>query len=76
MTYHFGAGWTEYLTMYTYLLKNYDDADLAQDLKDKKSTSSIVITINQVAINWKISKQLEPTGVTTSGELCSAVKDI
>eukprot|EP00957_Ditylum_brightwellii_P205643 15344772-Ditylum_brightwellii.AAC.1 len=35
-----------------------------------------VITTNQVATHWKIYKQLEPTGATTSAELCSAGKDI
>eukprot|EP00957_Ditylum_brightwellii_P134403 10246565-Ditylum_brightwellii.AAC.1 len=56
--------------------ENYNDADLAQDVRDRKSTSSIAIITNKVVTHLKISKQPEPTGATASAELCSADKGI
>ena len=76
MTCHFGAGQVEYLTMNQSFFQIYDTANLAQDLRGRRSNSSIVITANQVATHWEISKQPEPTGATTSADLCSADKDI
>eukprot|EP00957_Ditylum_brightwellii_P068431 5195705-Ditylum_brightwellii.AAC.1 len=73
-TCHFGAGQVEYFTMYQSFFENYDNDNLAQDLRERRSISSIVITANQVAEHWEISKQPEPTGATTSAELCSADK--
>eukprot|EP00957_Ditylum_brightwellii_P013707 1033502-Ditylum_brightwellii.AAC.1 len=47
MTCHFGAGQVEYLTMYQSFFENYDTANLTQDLRGRRSISSIVITANQ-----------------------------
>eukprot|EP00957_Ditylum_brightwellii_P141027 10743952-Ditylum_brightwellii.AAC.1 len=60
--------------MHKSFFENYDDADLAHNLRDRKSTFSIVITTNQVATHWKISKQPGPADTTTSAELCSGDK--
>eukprot|EP00957_Ditylum_brightwellii_P210594 15365163-Ditylum_brightwellii.AAC.1 len=76
MTCYFGAEQAGYFTMYKHFFENYDDVDIACDLTDEISTSSIVITTNKVAIYWEFSKQSEPTGATTSAELCSADKGI
>eukprot|EP00957_Ditylum_brightwellii_P037783 2857525-Ditylum_brightwellii.AAC.1 len=68
MTCCFGSGQAEYLTMYKSFFESYDDADLAHDFRDRRSTSSNVITINQAAAHWKISKPLKPTTATTSAK--------
>eukprot|EP00957_Ditylum_brightwellii_P107583 8207974-Ditylum_brightwellii.AAC.1 len=62
--------------MYKSFFENCDDADLTHDLRDRRSTSSIVITTNQVATHWEISKQPELAGSTIIAELCSAEKGI
>eukprot|EP00957_Ditylum_brightwellii_P070597 5363846-Ditylum_brightwellii.AAC.1 len=47
----------------------YSDADLARELRERRSTTSITLLTNGVATHWDISKQGEPTGATTSAEL-------
>eukprot|EP00957_Ditylum_brightwellii_P108465 8273288-Ditylum_brightwellii.AAC.1 len=74
MTYCIGTGQAEHLTTYKSFIDNYNDADPACTLRDKRSISSIIIITNHIATHWEISKQLEPTSVTTSAESCSADK--
>eukprot|EP00957_Ditylum_brightwellii_P056743 4300266-Ditylum_brightwellii.AAC.1 len=62
--------------MYEYFFAKYDDADLAQDLRYRRSASFILIITNQVATHWEISKQHKLTGVASSSELCIAYKGI
>ena len=69
MTGHFGAGKAEFLKAYKSFLVGSSDADLARDLRDRRSTTSNLITINNVATHWKIAKQPEPTNATSNAEL-------
>ena len=66
---HFGAGNAEYLKAYKSFLVESADSDLAQDLRDRRSITSNLITINNVATHWKITKQPEPTNATSNAEL-------
>eukprot|EP00957_Ditylum_brightwellii_P027610 2087190-Ditylum_brightwellii.AAC.1 len=68
---HFGAGKAEYLKAYKSFLVGSADSDLAQDLRDRHSTTSNLITINNVATHWKIAKQPESTNATSNEELMS-----
>eukprot|EP00957_Ditylum_brightwellii_P092981 7079541-Ditylum_brightwellii.AAC.1 len=54
----------------------YSDADLARELRERISTTSIALLTNGVAAHWDISKQGEPTGATTSAELFALYKGI
>eukprot|EP00957_Ditylum_brightwellii_P196079 14939412-Ditylum_brightwellii.AAC.1 len=54
----------------------YSDADLARELRERRSTISIALFTNGVATHWDISKQGEPTGDTTSAELFALHKGI
>eukprot|EP00957_Ditylum_brightwellii_P013471 1016712-Ditylum_brightwellii.AAC.1 len=47
----------------------YSDVDLARELRERRSTTSIALLTNGVATHWDIPKQGEPTGVTTSAKL-------
>eukprot|EP00957_Ditylum_brightwellii_P040678 3078850-Ditylum_brightwellii.AAC.1 len=66
---HFGAGKAEYLKAHKSFLVCSADSDLVQDLCDRYSTASNLITINNVATHWKITKQSEPTNATSNAEL-------
>eukprot|EP00957_Ditylum_brightwellii_P026222 1982951-Ditylum_brightwellii.AAC.1 len=57
-------------------LKGSTDSDLARDLRDTLSTTSNLITINNVATHWKIAKQPEPTNVTSNTELMSLLSKL
>eukprot|EP00957_Ditylum_brightwellii_P000606 47121-Ditylum_brightwellii.AAC.1 len=65
MACYFGAGQVEYLVKYKSFFENYDDANLAHNLRDLRSASSIIITTNQVATHWEIYEQSEPTDAIT-----------
>eukprot|EP00957_Ditylum_brightwellii_P138316 10541949-Ditylum_brightwellii.AAC.1 len=54
----------------------YSDADLARELRKRRSTTSIALLTNGIAIHWDISKQGEPTGATSSAELFALHKGI
>eukprot|EP00957_Ditylum_brightwellii_P038655 2922201-Ditylum_brightwellii.AAC.1 len=54
----------------------YLDADLARELRERRSTTSIALLTNGAATYWDISKQGEPTGTTTSAELFALHKGI
>eukprot|EP00957_Ditylum_brightwellii_P190089 14471497-Ditylum_brightwellii.AAC.1 len=54
----------------------YSDADLARELRERRSTTSIDLLTNGVATHWDISKQGEPIGATTSAELFALHKGI
>eukprot|EP00957_Ditylum_brightwellii_P212301 15367174-Ditylum_brightwellii.AAC.1 len=71
MTEHFGAGKAEYLKAYRSFFVGAAGSDLVQDLQDRHSTTSNLITINNVATHWKIAKQPEPTNATPNAELTS-----
>eukprot|EP00957_Ditylum_brightwellii_P174761 13306731-Ditylum_brightwellii.AAC.2 len=43
----------------------YSDADLARELRERRSTTSLALLPNEVAIHCDISKQGESTGATT-----------
>eukprot|EP00957_Ditylum_brightwellii_P008778 665546-Ditylum_brightwellii.AAC.1 len=54
----------------------YSDADLARELRERRSTTCITLLTNGVAIHWDIFKQGKPTGDTTSAELFALHKGI
>ena len=54
----------------------YSDADLARELRERRSTTSIALLTNGIATHWDISKQGELTGATTSAELFTLHKGI
>eukprot|EP00957_Ditylum_brightwellii_P129487 9877141-Ditylum_brightwellii.AAC.1 len=54
----------------------YSDADLARELRERRSTTSIALLTNSVATYWDISKQGKPTGATTRPELIALHKGI
>eukprot|EP00957_Ditylum_brightwellii_P095848 7302756-Ditylum_brightwellii.AAC.1 len=63
---HYGNGQAEYLKKYKSFITMYSDADLAREVRERRSTTSIALLINGVATHWDISKQGEPTGATTN----------
>eukprot|EP00957_Ditylum_brightwellii_P034233 2595627-Ditylum_brightwellii.AAC.1 len=73
---HFDGGKAEYLKHYKSFLEAYTDADLAQELQERRSTTSIALFTNGVATHWEISKQSEPTGATSSAELFTLHKGV
>eukprot|EP00957_Ditylum_brightwellii_P150505 11460540-Ditylum_brightwellii.AAC.1 len=54
----------------------YSDADLARELRERISITSIALLTNGVATHWDISKLGEPTGATTSAELFALHKGV
>eukprot|EP00957_Ditylum_brightwellii_P169397 12892996-Ditylum_brightwellii.AAC.1 len=54
----------------------YSDADLARELRERRSTISIALLTNDVATHWDISKHGKPTGATTSAESFALHKGI
>eukprot|EP00957_Ditylum_brightwellii_P016377 1231248-Ditylum_brightwellii.AAC.1 len=62
--------------MCKFFFENYDDSDLDHDLQERRTTSFIFTTTKQVSTHWEISKQPEPTGATTNGDLCCVHKGI
>eukprot|EP00957_Ditylum_brightwellii_P139127 10604894-Ditylum_brightwellii.AAC.1 len=54
----------------------YSDADLARELGERRSTTSISLLTNGVVTHWGISKQGEPTDTTTSTELFALHKGV
>ena len=73
---HFGNGKAEYLKQYKSFIDMYSDADLARELRERRSTTSIALLTNGVATHWNISKQSEPTGATSSAELFALHKGV
>eukprot|EP00957_Ditylum_brightwellii_P018839 1415870-Ditylum_brightwellii.AAC.1 len=73
---HYGNGKAEYLKQYKSFITIYSDADLARELRERRSSTSIALLTNGVATHWDISKQSEPTGATTSAELFALHKGI
>eukprot|EP00957_Ditylum_brightwellii_P049743 3772445-Ditylum_brightwellii.AAC.1 len=51
-------------------------ADLARELRERRSTTSLTPLTNRVTTHWDISKQSEPTGTTTSTEIFALHKGI
>eukprot|EP00957_Ditylum_brightwellii_P147523 11234697-Ditylum_brightwellii.AAC.1 len=73
---HFGKGEAEVSNKYKAFIDNYNDADLASDLRNWGSTTSIVLLINDIATHWYCGKQPEPTVAISGAELvalCSGV---
>eukprot|EP00957_Ditylum_brightwellii_P153322 11668632-Ditylum_brightwellii.AAC.1 len=66
---HFGAGKAEYSKLYKYIITSSANADLACDLRDTRSTTSNIITVNGVTTHWYNVKQPEPTNATSNAEL-------
>eukprot|EP00957_Ditylum_brightwellii_P145607 11086589-Ditylum_brightwellii.AAC.1 len=54
---HYKNGQGEYLKQFKSFITMYSDADLARDLRERRSTTSIALLINGVATHWDISKQ-------------------
>eukprot|EP00957_Ditylum_brightwellii_P163803 12470695-Ditylum_brightwellii.AAC.1 len=54
----------------------YSDTDLARELRERISTTSIALLTSGVATYWDISKQGEPTGATISADLFALYKGI
>ena len=38
---------------------NFNDADFARDLSNRRSVTSTLHTLNSVAVSWKVKKQIE-----------------
>eukprot|EP00957_Ditylum_brightwellii_P014438 1087388-Ditylum_brightwellii.AAC.1 len=72
---HYGNGQAEYLKQCKSFITIYC-ADLARELRERRSTNSIALLTNGVAIYRDISKQGEPTGANTSAELFACHKGI
>eukprot|EP00957_Ditylum_brightwellii_P076419 5807849-Ditylum_brightwellii.AAC.1 len=66
---YFGKGEAEISNKYKAFFDTYNDADLACDLRNQQSTTSIVLLINGVATHWYCGKQPEPTVATSGSEL-------
>eukprot|EP00957_Ditylum_brightwellii_P074054 5626981-Ditylum_brightwellii.AAC.1 len=73
---HFGGGKADFLKQYKSFLETYTDADLARELRERRSTTSIALLTNGVVTHWEISKQAEPTGATSSAELFALHKGV
>eukprot|EP00957_Ditylum_brightwellii_P089398 6806968-Ditylum_brightwellii.AAC.1 len=73
---HFGGGKAEYLKQYKSFLEAYTDADLARELRERRSSPSIALLTNGVATHWEISKQSESIGATSSAELFTFHKGV
>ena len=56
---HFAKGNAEFIDHKTHLLVNYNDADLARDLQDRRSVTSTLHTLHGVAVSWTCKKQTE-----------------
>ena len=66
---HFGKGEAEISNKYKAFFDAYNDADLAHDLHDWQSATSIVLLVSGVATHWCVGKQPDPTGATSGSEL-------
>eukprot|EP00957_Ditylum_brightwellii_P000065 4808-Ditylum_brightwellii.AAC.1 len=73
---YFGTGQAEYSKVYTSLCTGSADSDLARDLCDRRSTTSNLITNNNVAIHWKIAKKPKPTDATSNVEIMSQYSEV
>eukprot|EP00957_Ditylum_brightwellii_P009519 718464-Ditylum_brightwellii.AAC.1 len=73
---HFSGGKAEYLKQYKSFLEAYTNADLARELRERRSTTSIALLTNGVATHWETSKQSEPTGATFSAKLFALHKGV
>eukprot|EP00957_Ditylum_brightwellii_P051880 3935042-Ditylum_brightwellii.AAC.1 len=73
---YYGNGQAEYLKQYKSFITMYSDADLARELRERRSTTSISLLTNGVATHWDISNQGEPTDATVSAELFALHKGI
>eukprot|EP00957_Ditylum_brightwellii_P043264 3278555-Ditylum_brightwellii.AAC.1 len=76
LEHHYGNGQVEYLKQYRSFITMYSVADLARELREMRSTTSIALLKNGVATHWDIFKQGETTGVTTSTELFALHKGV
>lgn len=56
---YFAKGDAEFIDHKTHLLVNYNDADLARDLQDRRSVTSTLHTLHGVAVSWTCKKQTE-----------------
>eukprot|EP00957_Ditylum_brightwellii_P089935 6849237-Ditylum_brightwellii.AAC.1 len=54
---HYGNSKAEYFKQYKSFIAMYSDADLARELRKRRSTTSIVLFTNGVATHWNNSKQ-------------------
>eukprot|EP00957_Ditylum_brightwellii_P155469 11834399-Ditylum_brightwellii.AAC.1 len=61
---------------YNSFLVQSADSDLAYDIQDRCSTTSNIITLNNVATHWKIAKQPEPTNATSNAKLMSLNSEV
>eukprot|EP00957_Ditylum_brightwellii_P039825 3015395-Ditylum_brightwellii.AAC.1 len=73
---HYRNGKAEFLKQYKPFITMYSDADLDRESRERRSTTSIALLTNGIANHWDISKQGEPTGVTTIAELFALHKGI
>ena len=64
-----GLNFTRYLAV----LEGYCDANWISDTKDSKSTSGYVITLGNVVVSWKSTKQTKITRSTMESEFISLV---
>eukprot|EP00957_Ditylum_brightwellii_P093333 7107357-Ditylum_brightwellii.AAC.1 len=66
----------EYLQQYKSFITIYSDVDLARELRERRSTTSIDLLTNGVATHLDIFNQGEPTGATTNVEIFALHKGI
>eukprot|EP00957_Ditylum_brightwellii_P087097 6629005-Ditylum_brightwellii.AAC.1 len=72
----YGNGQAEYLKKYKSFITIYSDADLARELRERRSTTYIALVTNGVVTHWNISNQGEPIGATISAALFALHKVI
>ena len=66
---HFKRGTAEYKTNpYISFIDNYNDGDLARDLRDRRSVTSTVHLFNGVIVDWQSKKQRDSTANTSGSE--------
>eukprot|EP00957_Ditylum_brightwellii_P071100 5403965-Ditylum_brightwellii.AAC.1 len=57
LEHHYGHGQAEYLKQYKSFINMYSNADLERELRERRSTASIILLTNGIATHWDISKQ-------------------
>eukprot|EP00957_Ditylum_brightwellii_P172956 13168048-Ditylum_brightwellii.AAC.1 len=53
---YYGNGQAEYLKQHKSFITMYKDANLARELRERRSPTSIALLTNGVATHWDISK--------------------
>ena len=72
---HWGRGEAEKLH-HSDLLENFDNADFARDLRDRRSVTSTVHLLNGVAVMWSCSKQTSTSLHSTGAKIRALHKGV